>query len=310
MGKRVFMAMVLGTLVVAGAGRSAFGELVNPSFEADGVIEDITVAPPTGWEVDMPPTGDFGGYVDETWATDANHSLTIYNEFGVFGPGDMGAVCQPVMFADVNRVTFDVNLATYFGDPWDPTYFSAVVLIDGDVVWESKSVGSDIRGEYRDQFFEVDPVYDTPDARRLSLGLRANGVIYVVDNYLASWDNIRLTIGCGGAGYLAGDMNNDCVVDVNDLRVLGGMWLEKVEYNGGYDIAGDEYYYPYGFVDFLDFAVFAAGWRGDYLGLRDIAESWLQQVDRTNPANYYRPGIINFRDYAVLANDWLRSSYE
>ena len=291
-------------------------QVVNGSFEVDGWITDITVKEPNGWDVTL-PVGKFGGYVKKEWVTDANFNLTLFSQRWVtFDVNNRAVVSQQVNLMGVDEVTFDLKLDTYPNIyPWGPDKCTAVMLIDGNAVWESNSVGSDVRGKYFDQSYTVEEKYKEGQPHLLSFGLRVNVSEKLSPSYITHWDSIECTVLCGGNPLLTGDFNRDCYVDANDLEQLALIWLsdvgpdDKCNLFHGDDFAGS------GFISFLDFAGFAEKWNGDTSGLADFAEKWLQDVAIDDPSNLFHTddvspnGVINLFDMAIFADTWLGSSY-
>ena len=291
--------------------------IVNPSFEDDGTINDIAVQSPTGWTVDL-LGGNFGGYVYTDWASDGFYSLSLHlTKKKQYYAGDTVMVSQTEQadMSNVTGITFGVKLETASG-AWDPNVCSAVALIDDDVVWESNSVGSDVRGEYLGSFV-VDREYRTGQSHRLSLGMRMNvDAYYYIDKlYKTHWDIVDCSL-CGGLGAVEGDIDGDCWVDANDLKMLADLWLsEGVDPNDPANLSdvGDD---PnsYAIIDFRDYAVYAGDWDGSAIGLQELVTYWLEVVDPDYEHNLYgegdiRPrGEINFFDLAVLGRNWLRCS--
>jgi len=254
--------MVLVMLLAAGWTKADVCEIVNGSFEDDGLITDIAIQEPNGWLVSM-PSGKFTGKTDASWSTDGSFSLFIFSQwFKPFSAGDMATVSQQVYLADVNEITFDLKLDTYSGLEWDPNDVTAVVLIDDDVVWEPNNTDLDIKGVYPDQAYVVEDRYRDENLHKLSLGLRVNvdAEIGFFDFYRVWWDSIECTSFCGGGGLLAGDFNHDCYINAHDLDLTADVWLaETPSYNRhnlfhGDDLAG------YGTINFFDLAVFANNW--------------------------------------------------
>jgi len=167
--------------------------ILNGSFEDDGLINDIAVQEPNAWTVDI-AGGKFVGYIYTAWRTDGFYGLTLYSKKRVqLFAGDTVTVSQQMDLAAVSEITFDVKLDTAFG-AWDPAVCSAVLLIDGDVVWRSNSVGSDVRGVYLGQVYAVEEKYRTAGLHTLSLGMRMNVDSYFWTDglYMTQWDNIRV----------------------------------------------------------------------------------------------------------------------
>ena len=311
----VTMAMLL-------AGNSARCEdcgIVNSSFEDDGTINDISVQAPTGWNVDL-LGGKFYGFVYTGWATDGFYNLSLYlNKRVQYHPGDIGRVslAEPIRLTGFNWIKFDVMLDTASG-AWNPSVCTAVVMIDDDVVWESNSVGPDARGEYEDQVYVVEDKYKDDELHTLSLGMRMNveAYYYLQWLYQTHWDMVDCNVYCGGEGPIEGDIDGDCCVDANDLKLLAGLWLsEGVEPNDPANLSdvGDD---PnsYAIIDFRDFSVYAADWDGSEIGVQELVTYWLEVVDPDYEYNLYREGDIrargeiNFFDLAVLGRNWLRCS--
>jgi len=311
---KVFGVMMVVLLAVNSA-QADVCQIVNGSFEDDDWIADIAVKDPNGWTANV-PADRFHGYVSSDWRTDGSYNLTLYSEFyQTFAPGDMATVSQQLYLADVNEIRFDLKLETYAFSPWDPNKCTAVVLIDDEVVWESKSVGTDVRGEYRNQATTVGEKYKTTGLHKLSLGIRVNVAEQLWDRYITHWDSIRCTLYCGGGGLLAGDLNHDCYVDMNDLKLLADAWLREVDaYDRLNPFRGDDVE-GYGTINFLDFAAYASIWKGNISDLSTFSNKWLEQVDFDDEYNLFRSddvgpySIVNFRDFGVLADNWLGSSY-
>jgi len=103
--------------------------------------------------------------------------------------------------------------------------------------------------------------------------------------------------------FLLGDFVCPDGVEINDLAALIEQWLlEKLSADVAPD-GGD------GFVDFLDWAVFANGWQSttDINDLAVFIEQWLQfsaYCADIAPAPD-GDGIVNMLDFAVLADNWL-----
>lgn len=302
-------------LLAASLVRASVCEIVNGSFEDNGWISDIAVKDPNGWTANV-PADKFRGYVSSDWRTDGSYNLTLYSEFWkMFASGDMATVSQQMELADVNEITFDLKLDTSAFSPWDPNKCTAVVLIDGDAVWESTSTGTDVRGEYRDQAFVVGEKYKTPGLHRLSLGIRVNVAEQLWDRYVTHWDSIDCTSYCGGGGLLGGDFNRDCYVNVNDLKLLADAWGNEIDPYDRRNLSRGDDIEGYGTISFLDFAAYAANWDGNIPNLKIFAQKWLAEVDSDDEHNLFRDddvepsGSINFLDFATFADDWLGTSY-
>ena len=302
-------------LLAVNSAQASGCQIVNGSFEDDAWISNIAVKDPNGWLANV-PANKFRGYVSSDWRTDGSYNLTLYSEFWqTFAPGDMATVSQQLYLVDFNEIQFDLKLETYAFSPWDPNMCTAIVLIDDEVVWESNSAQADVRGEYRNQAITIGEKYKTPSLHKLSLGIRVNVAEQLWDRYITHWDYIRCTFYCGGGGLLAGDLNRDCYVDVNDLKLLAETWLDKVDpYDRQNLFRGDDEE-GYGTINFFDFAAYASIWKGSISDLFVFALKWLAQVDLNDEHNLFRSddvephAIVNFRDFGVFADNWLGSSY-
>ena len=108
---------------------------------------------------------------------------------------------------------------------------------------------------------------------------------------------------------LAGDLNDDCKVDMLDFAIMASNWLL---YELSADVVPDG---GDGFVNFSDFTDFSSTWQGtseDMAKLFTFSEQWLQvgatsaevtPFDIAPPPDGDR--IVNFLDFTVLANHWL-----
>jgi hypothetical protein len=182
-------------------------------------------------------------------------------------------------------------------DAWNPSERSAVLLIDNnDVVWESNSVGSDVRGEYYDQVYTVAEEYKDGDSHKLSLGIRVNAAGFTYISYLAQWDVVRFDIHCGGFGYLPEDFDRDCYIDGVDLGMLIEHWLVEGP-DEKYDLFED------GIINFDDYAYFTNYWmaNSDSSNWRD--DNCYQAELPANDLN--GDGIVNFVDYKLLTDVWM-----
>ena len=237
------------------------GTIMNGSFEDNGFIGDITEEAPNGWDVNIPDVTEFSGYVrSDQWHTEGSYNLTLDTvRWAYFEANDIATVSQTLYLTDVNEVIFDLKLDPYYGTAWDPAKITAVLLIDGDAVWESNSVGPDVSGEYFGQIYDVNDIYLDGEPHVLSLGLRVNVTEQLTDFFKAHWDSITLNVFCDGLGLVPGDIDRDCYVDMNDVRELGQVWLEETGAKSRYNLypdAGD----PNGLVSFPDYCVLADNW--------------------------------------------------
>lgn len=308
------------TMVMLSAGnrtQASVCEIANGSFESDGPINDITKHEPNGWNVGV-PAGKFGGEIDARWATDGSFSLAVFSQwFTTFTAADLATVSQQVNLTDVNEIKFDLKLDTSLGTEWDPNRCTAVVMIDDDVVWQSNNVGSDVRGQYLDQTYTVENKYRDQARHRLSFGLRVNVAETFFDYYITRWDSIDCTSFCGEGGFLRGDLNRDCYVNMDDVNLVAEAWLDKVPLEHSYNLfRGDDVVVGYGTINLFDFAVFAGGWERNSYDLVMFTERWLDEVDPNDQYNLFAGdnvapgGIINFFEFAILADTWMGSSYE
>ncbi len=309
------IGVIMIALLVGNPARAANCEFANRSFEANGWIPDVKLKAPDGWMKLGDPSGKFGGYVYTNWATAGIYSLTIYSQSGWladFSPGDMATVSQDVNLVDVVRIAFDLKLDTESaGAKWDPNICTAVVLIDGDVVWDSNSAGLVAKGEYPGEVF-IEKKYRTEGLHRVSLGIRINVDERLWQSYYTRWDAVDCN-NCPGLGFIKGDISGDCYVDANDLKLLAELWLsDGVDPNDAANLSavGDDLT-VYATIDFRDFANYAAAWPGDMVGMEGIAAYWLGVVDPDYEYNLFhgddiRPrAAINFFDLAVFAETWL-----
>jgi len=298
--------------------------LVNGSFEADGVIPDLTVEDPNGWtDVNMPVDVNgmylFGGWVFNEWKTDGNWSLTVYSMGEMtFNINDRAWVAQYVYLTDVNAIRFDLRLSILPElQPWDPNICTVVLEIDDEPVWWSPSDKADVKGQYRNQMYSVGSIYNDNGLHKLALVLRMKVAGKRPLNYIADWDNIRFslfTLACGGYGYPTGDFNHDCVVDFLDYAVLAEEWLNETDpCNPNYicDLYKGDESQPYGVINFLDFAVYAEDWDCNTAELGNFAAGWLQEVDTNDPYNLYHGddiepiGKIDLADLVIFGENWL-----
>jgi len=336
MKKAVFIAAVMVMMLLSNKTKGGVSLVMNGSFENDGGIDPVTTenAPQYWCDVDI-PTDKFLCWVNTDWSTHGygdGNSLTFYsNIFVDFVAGDMAMVSQQVYLEeDVNQIIFDLKLGTVGGDPWDPSKRSALVLIDRDIIWNSSDWPPDANGEYRNQIVDIDEVYKDANWHTLSLAMRSNvSQTEWFYEYTARWDFVKFDAHCGGFGYLWEDLNLDCYVNMLDLEMLAGQWLNE-DPNEEYDLYQD------GIVDFRDFAFFAGYWMcntywenrqndncfemellaGDiddtgevnYGDIATFADNWLVEGN-CNRADLNEDGFVNFQDFAILADQWLQISW-
>jgi hypothetical protein len=261
---RNFIVVVVITLMLLAAGwaNADVCQIVNGSFEDDGTVDDITVQEPNGWEPNV-PSGKFMASTDASWSTDGNFNLLLYSIwFMAFDANDAAIVSQDVVLDDVNEITFDLKLDTYSGLGWDPNIATAVVMIDDQIVWEPNSAKADIRGDYIGQSYAVQEKYRDGNPHKLSLGLRINIATQsgFFEFYRVRWDSIDCVLYCDGGGFLAGDFNHDCLVDVNDLQQVAGVWLLDVESTDKHNLFRDDDLAGIGTINFYDLAILADNW--------------------------------------------------
>jgi hypothetical protein len=296
--------------------------LVNGSFEADGRIIDIVTpgSEPNGWDVNVPVL-QFGGRVDNLYGvTDGNWSLTIYSKYNkTFKINDIAYVWQLVDLSDANRIFFDVHLDTY-GGVWNPARRSALVMIDDNVVWESPKTGADIRGQYLNQSINVN--YPEKKLHKLAIGIRAdvNEISPIAIEYYTDWDNLSFSLLCNGLGFLDGDFNKDCRVDINDYCMLANLWMDEVEGYSVYNLSHAGDINSEGIINFGDFAVWAPLWEpnepNSIVQLQQFTNIWLSQVPSDDGWNLYKSddlpmrGVMNVEDLAIFARNWLEGIFE
>jgi len=319
MKKTMVISAVMIIALVGNSTQAGVSLVMNSSFEKDGIINDITAQSPRKWcDVNL-PAGQFGGWVSIDWKTHGNYSLSLYTDFVEFTAGDMATVSQQVYLRDVNHIIFDLRLGTLGGFTWDPSKRSALVLIDGDVVWDSGDLVPNVSGEYLNQLADVNEVYKDESLHTLSLAIRSNvSETEWFYQFLAQWDFVKFDAHCGGFGYLPEDLNYDCYVDELDLKLMTEQWLSG-ELNQEYDLFEDDE----DIINFPDFAVFSSYWQDnncpqsngcagsdfnrsgmvDSVDLKIFAEHWLGEVvfllsDLTGD------GEVNFKDFSGLAGRW------
>jgi len=285
----------MAVLLLGFVAQAGVSLVVNGSFENDLYINDITQDVPYAWVDVNIPQGKFGGYVGDDWNSDGDYSLTLYVSDVATEVGDKAMVSQQVYLtdatADVNYINFDIKLcSTLSFFPWEPNMRSALVLIDDVVVWDSNTLGESPTGDgqYLDQQIELDG-YDT-GPHKLTLAIRINEDIpSPVVAYHAKWDFLRFDAHCEGYGYLPEDFDHSCYIDMGDLVILAGRWLNESP-GGKYDLYRDEN----DAVDFYDIAVLAGKWMDTSYG----------QQDQLLEEDFNRDGIVNFVDFAILVKDW------
>ncbi|MHC4572070.1 MAG: dockerin type I domain-containing protein [Planctomycetota bacterium] len=335
MKKVIVIGVVMVALLFGNLAQGGVSFVRNGSFENNGSsIPDIKAESPKYWCDVNWPEGKFNGWVDSDWSTHGygdGYSLTLSSAiFEPLADGDMAVVSQQVYLMDVNQIIFDLKLGTIAGGGWNPSTHSALVLIDGNDIWDSNGLELDENGEYLGQV-EIDAndfrTYKDINSHTLSLAMKVKvGGIYFSE-YLVRWDFVKFDTYCGGFGYLPEDFDYDCYVDMLDLKMLAGQWLVEGP-NEKYDLFQD------GFVNFRDFVFFAEGWLdcSDWQGgncyevellagdiddsgqvdLRDVSiftGDWLAVADCNTRADINGDGVINFKDFTVLAEEWWLKSW-
>jgi hypothetical protein len=331
--KVVFIAAVMAMMLLSNEIKGDVSLVMNGSFENDGEIDPVTVDnTPQYWcDVDI-PTDKFLCWVNTDWSTHGGYSLTFYsNIFVDFVAGDMAMISQQVYLEkNVNKIIFDLKLGTLSGDPWDPSKRSALVLIDGDIIWNSNDWPPDTNGEYRNQTVDINEVYIDENWHTLSLAMRSNvSQIEWFYEYIERWDFVKFDAYCGGFGFLWEDLNQDCYVNMLDLDMLVEQWLVE-DPNEEYDLYQD------GIIDFRDFAFFAdywmcntywENWQNDNCFVMELlagdiddtgevnfgdiakfADNWLIEGS-CNRADLNKDGFVNFYDFAIIAEQWLQISW-
>ncbi len=318
MQKQAFIKAVIIMLAFASYIRADVSVIVNGSFEDDGKeIWDIAGQPPSDWNDVNLPWPKFGGWIDRYWRTHGTYNLTLFSYGGVaFDVNEIGMISQHVpLTREVNEITFDIQLDTSSGG-WDPNMRTAVVCIDGEVVWESNDAAADVSGEYYNQNFVVPKEYKDGQSHRLSLGIRIDSNASTNVEYYTDWDDVNSTAYCDGLGLLAGDFSCDCYVDFADLAELVEVWLAEVRPSDERNLFGGDDIEPNGFINFYDFALYAGNYAGEMNDFAGFTDVWLEDVEPDNEYNLFTAdqdepnGVINFFDFAVFAEDWGRSSYD
>jgi hypothetical protein len=322
--KRTIFIFAIATVLVLCSQAAVAGVIKNGSFEEPGWVLWPPLGPnncPNDWNDISLPTDKFSGWVSIEWSPDGKYSLTLYSlgEDAEFDVNEIGMISQHVpLTREVNEITFDIRLYTTGSDgAWDPNKRRAVVCIDSEVVWESNDVGSDVRDEYYDRHFMVPKKYKDGQLHKLSLGIRIDSNAPTTIEYKTDWDDVNSTTYCGGFGLLAADLDCDCYVDFFDFAMLADAWLTVVPSNDERNLFGGDDFEPVGFINFLDYAVYAGTYTGsDMSVLAGLVDVWLEEVESDNEYNLYTgddlepEGFINFFDFIVFAEEWGCSSYD
>src|SRR4030042_1111261 len=205
MMERVRYILAIAAVLVFCSQAEGFTNVIkNGSFEEPGAMYPPLTPNhcPLDWNDINLPTTKYSGWVSDGWVTDGEYNLTFYSLGGnkVFNVNEIGMISQHLpLTREVNEIIFDIQLRTSSGG-WDPNIRSAVVCIDGEVIWESNDVGSDVRDEYYDQKFVVPETYKDGQPHKLSLGVRIDSNTPTGIAYYTDWDYVDSTTYCGGLG--------------------------------------------------------------------------------------------------------------
>jgi hypothetical protein len=274
MRELIAIRVIIVVLFAAGWAQAGVCEIINGSFEDDGLINSITAKEPNGWDVNL-PSGKFTGKTEASWSTDGRFSLFLSSQwFKAFTAGEAAMVSQEVFLKDVNEITFDLKLDTYTGFAWDPNIATAVVMVDDEIVWEPNRASVDIRGIYAGQSYAVQDRYRDENTHKLSFGLKINidKAEGFFEFYRVWWDSIKCVIFCGGGGLLAGDFNRDCRIDANDLQQTADLWLLEVDSGDEHNLFREDDLAGIGTIDFFDFAILADNWlRSSYQQQQEVS---------------------------------------
>jgi hypothetical protein len=306
MKKKVFIMAVI-VLMSGHLAQAGVSIVKNGSFENNGAISDVNTTAPQYWcSINIPAT-KFAGKVDNTWKTQGSYSLTLYSKsLSKCNAGDMAVVSQDVYLTeDANQIIFDLKLSVSSGS-WDKTKRSAIVMMDGTVVWDSNNWPADANSEYRNQIIDINDFNGIGDANLhvLSVAIKSKvtETVYPYKEYQTSWDFVKFNAHCGGFGYLPEDLNMDCYVDINDLGMLAGQWLAtEPNYNDRYDLFIDDS----NTINFYDYAVLAAGWLDNSDWQNWQADNCYEVLPLDTDID--NDGVVNFQDFAILANDWMKT---
>jgi hypothetical protein len=329
--KRFLTLLGLSFFVVCFAAKAQVSLIMNGSFEKNGHgIPDITEEAPLFWcDVNI-PADKFDAWLDTPMATEGQYALTFSTTMEDVSAGDTATVSQEIFLeSDIAWLSFDLFLSSGWPSffPWDPALRTAFVAVDGDIVWDSNGLEIDENGEYFGTVYvtAVDfGQYLDNNWHKLSLGLRVNQTGSPEMDYYTDIDFVKFDKYCGGFGYLAGDLNQDCYVTLDDLAVLVSSWLSEPA-NPKDDLYED------GTINNLDFALFAEDWLFntdwtkwgqdrtfqmerldldlDLSGAVDLGEVmvmgeyWLGD-GRCAGIELSGDEVVNFKDFAVLCLHW------
>ena len=145
---------------------------------------------------------------------------------------------------------------------WDPNNATVFVMIDDDFVWEPNNAVPNLSGEYLGQSYAVEDKYRDGSLHTLSFGLvinvdAPNGFF---EFYRSWWDNIECGLFCNGGGFLPGDFNRDCYVDISDMKLMADFWLTELPVSDLFNLISNDDMDPNDVVNFLDFSAFADNW--------------------------------------------------
>ena len=291
-----FAALILLCFFVSTVGATV-SIVKNGSFEYDGLIADVTVEQPHYWcDVNI-PAGKFGGYVSSFWSThglDEGYSLTLFSQYNaILHAGDMGGVSQKMFLEDtVREISFDLLLSSSAG-PWDGNKRVAVVMLDGNDIWDSNDIAVSPDGEYIGEQIDINSFTDNAmHTLTLAIKSKVTETFKPYVEYQATWDFVKFDSYCGGLGYLPYDFDHDCYVDINDLWVLTDEWLGTQSTQ--FDLFADDA----GTIDFRDFTVFASHWW----------DANCQEPDYCSGCDFDQSGAVDTNDLFGLAENWLNYS--
>jgi hypothetical protein len=128
-----------------------------------------------------------------------------------------------------------------------------------------------VRGDYLDHACRVDDKFRDGQPHRVSLGLKMNASGMQFEIYESFWDRIEAMPFCNGGGLLAGDFNQDCFVDRDDLTMMAAMWLVEVPSHSRYNVSTIDDEDSAGLVNFFDLAVFGGNWLAGSLQEQEFA---------------------------------------
>ena len=74
-------------------------------------------------------------------------------------------------------------------------------------------------------------------------------------SYYAYWDKVGFDLACDGNGFLDGDFNRDCQVDMNDFCLLADIWMGDVGLDSIFNLSSAGDANEKGIINFRDFAI-------------------------------------------------------